>query len=475
MRIVQIAPGPYSTVNGRLVSELASVRLRAIEPGLALERLGHPVRFVAYTRLLREMRSGALADGDIFVFQKAMYDVAGVIDWLHARGRPVVVDVCDDVFALPKHREHYPGMIGAADAVTAATDAMAERIRAATGRDATVIPDCLESVAGTLPSNPAADGVLRLLWFGRAPNLVPLIDRLPALAPGRLGLPVRLQVVCNDTAAFAALRAAAPAGLALTATRWSMDAVEAALAACHLVVLPSDDHPVRTVKSANRLERSLWAARPVVASPAAVHAPYRDVAILDADLAGGIAAALADWPATLRRTAEGQARVAATRSPIALAPHWLAALAAAAAAPLPAAPAGRRLAVLGDGRALAGWINALPAGTLLPDGSRGDDFDLVVDLQRPLPVDEASLDRLLVVGRDAWTPADWQAALAGWIRCLRPGATLIVQWPVATLPERPLAALLARAGLHAARTPAPLGYRGDPAQERAAGQRPARA
>jgi len=472
MRIVQIAPGPYSTVNGRLVSELASVRLRAIEPGLALERLGHPVRFVAYTKLLREMRSGALADGDVFVFQKAMYDVAGVIDWLHARGRPVVVDVCDDVFQLPKHREHYPDMIRAADAVTAATDAMAERIRAATGRDATVIPDCLEGAAGTAASDPAADGVLRLLWFGRAPNLVPLIDRLPALAPARLGLPVRLQVVCNDTAAFAALRAAMPAGLELTVSRWSLEAVETALAACHLVVLPSDDHPVRTVKSANRLERSLWAARPVVASPAAVHAPYRDVAFLDTDLAGGIAAALADWPATLRRTAEGQAQVAATRSPAALAPHWLAAL-AAAAAPRPAAPAGRRLAVLGDGRALAGWINALPGGTLLPGGSRHGDFDLVVDLQRPLPVAEASLDRLLVVGRDAWTPADWQAALAGWIRCLRPGATLIVQWPVAALPERPLAGLLARAGLHAVRTPAPLGYRGDPAQERAAGQRPA--
>lgn len=477
MRVVQIAPGPYFMMNGRLGSELASVRLRAIEPGLALERLGHPMRIVPYTALPAGMRSGALKVGDVFVIQKAMYDVGGVIDWLQARGRPVVVDVCDDVFRLPKHAEHYPDMIRAADAVTAATAAMAARIEAETGRDAVVIPDCLEGAPGTAPPDPAADGVLRLLWFGRAANLAPLIDRLPVLSPARIGRPVRLQVVCNESAALVPLRAAVPPGLELVFTPWSLPAVEVALAGCHLVVLPSDDHPVRAVKSANRLERSLWGGRPVVASPATVLAPYGDVVVLDDDLGRGIAATLADWPATARRTADGQARVGGSRSPEAVARQWLAVLSSVASAPVPApvpAPAGprRRLVVAGDGRCLAGWINALPAGTALPEAADPRDFQLALDPGRPLPVADASLDRLLVVGRSAWGAGHWCDALADWRRCLRPGGRLMVQWSSDALAGAgPLARLLAAAGLRDVRTVPPTSYRGDPPQERAAGEK----
>lgn len=472
MRIVQIAPGPYFKVNGRLAAELASVRLRAIEPGLALERLGHPMRIVPYTKLLPGMRDGTLAAGDVFVVQKAMYDVEGVIEWLHARGRTVALDVCDDVFRLPKHAEHYPDMIRAADIVTTSTDAMAAVVRTETGRDARVIPDSLEGEPGRPPSDPSADGALRLLWFGRAANIVPLIGLLPSLTVRRLGLPVRLQVVCNESPALGPLRDAAPRDLELLVTRWSLQAIEAALADCHLVVLPSDDHPIRSVKSANRLERGLWAARPVVAPSSPVLAPYRDAAILADDLAAAIADALSDWAGTVRRACLGQDRVRETRSPEAVAPLWLAALSGAAEARRSAAVARRRLAVLADGRGLAGWINALPAGTALPAGGRREDFDLVIDPTRPLPVADGSLDRLLIVGRAVWPASRWRAAVGDWLRCLRPGGRLIVQWPRNALAAESLAALVADGGLSDVRVREPIGYAGDPAQVRVAGVRP---
>lgn len=471
MRVVHIAPGPYFQVAGRLASELASVRLRAIEPGLALEQLGHGMRIVPYGALRPAMRSGALKVGDVFVLQKAMHDIEGVIDWLRARRRPVVVDVCDDVFRLPRHAEHYPDMIRAADAVTAATEAMAARVREETGREAAVVPDCLEGARGAAPFDPATDGRLRLLWFGRAANLAPLIDRLPALAPARIGMPVRLHVVCNRSAALERLRPAVPAGLELAFTPWSLPAVEAALADCHVVVLPSDDHPVRAVKSANRLERSLWGGRPVVASPAAVLEPYRDVAVLAGDLAAGLASTLGDWPATLRRTAAGQERVAVARSPAAVAREWLAALSAVTSDPRPEMPPRCRLLLAGDGRPLAGWTSALPAGTVLPAGVAPGDFDLVLDQGASLPVADASLDRLLVVGRASWSGGEWRRALADWLRALRPGGRLMVQWSSGALAAGPLTALLTGAGLRDVRAVPPSVLAGDPPQQRAAGER----
>ena len=92
-----------------------------------------------------------------------------------------------------------------------------------------------------------------------------------------------------------------------------------------LVLLPTDAEPSRQMKSANRLERALWAGRLPIAMSCPVADAYADSAIVADDLGMGIRRALADPAAWQARIAEGQARVAETRTGQVLAPLWEAA------------------------------------------------------------------------------------------------------------------------------------------------------
>ena len=83
---------------------------------------------------------------------------------LASRLRGVVYDVVNDHFHGAQARD-YTGMCAVADVVTCASEVMAEKIRDATGIDATVIDDPYENAEAV----PACDGD-QVLWFGHAAN-----------------------------------------------------------------------------------------------------------------------------------------------------------------------------------------------------------------------------------------------------------------------------------------------------------------
>lgn len=102
------------------------------------------------------------------------FGVTGAPTFFYKDGNPalarslrggVVYDVVNDHFAGPK-ADAYHGMVAAADVVTACSDAMAEVVKAATGREAVVIDDpweCGEEAA-------AVRGEY-VVWFGHGANV----------------------------------------------------------------------------------------------------------------------------------------------------------------------------------------------------------------------------------------------------------------------------------------------------------------
>jgi hypothetical protein len=96
---------------------------------------------------------------------------------------PVVYDVVNAHFRDPDYR----AMCDVATVITCSSSAMVGIIKAATGRDAVVIPDPYENAE----SEPAI-GEGRVLWFGHQANLKslqPYIDVMPDLCTGDLWSP----------------------------------------------------------------------------------------------------------------------------------------------------------------------------------------------------------------------------------------------------------------------------------------------
>lgn len=154
-----------------------------------------------------------LTNAEILVYCKPLaseLDEATEFKW----DSKIVVDFCDDHFDLP----HYKAFAFLADRITCPTEAMAGVIKHATGKSATVIPDCYEFEE--LPSHCNGDG---LLWFGHACNLGSLRE---------LGPVKNLRVVSNYKGCIP----------------WSLETLKSELRRADVVVLPA----TAAYKSPNR-------------------------------------------------------------------------------------------------------------------------------------------------------------------------------------------------------------------------------
>lgn len=427
MIIHHLAPKPFAKYRGKLFSPLASVRLRALEPAPFLARLGHKVKVVPMEDIPDAVRQGTFFDADLYVVQKAFLDLSPVLDELRARGKRIVVDVCDHVFALPQLSGHYPAMLQRADLVTTSSEALADLVREVAGVPAVCVPDCVELPRG-VPALPAVPPKpLRLLWFGRSDNAGPLLAALPALAGFARERPCMLEVVCDATPEMSAALDGAAGPLHRVLTPWSPDAVEAGLAACQFVLLPSSEEPNVVVKSANRLQEALWAGRMPVAHPLRSYLPFADSAIVTASLADGLQWALDHWQELPARIAAGQAAVAETAAPEAVARAWNAALTRVEMRPRGTAPASAAVRLnLGCGdKLLPGYVNVDIA-----ESRAGVRPDVLCDLHHLTPFADASADEILAVHviEHFWR---WEVVdiLREWVRVLKPGGRMVLECP----------------------------------------------
>lgn len=255
---------------------------------------------------------------------------------LKRNGTAVVFDQADNLFA-DQRRDYALRMLELADAVVTCSTILCALIQEHAGRESWLVPDPLEgnrgepafSVRGRnlwarLRSAPAG-APLRLLWFGGQPATFRALLRwrseLARLARRR---PLRLEVVMNPVPELeAGVAQLAGDGIAATLHAWSPAVMFERLAACDLVLLPTDStNPRSFTASSNRLVTALWAGRFPLAGPIPSYLEFADFAWVGDNLVSGIDWALAHQRDVIERLRAGQARLEQSFSTTAVAAAW---------------------------------------------------------------------------------------------------------------------------------------------------------
>jgi len=317
-------------VDGMRTSQLASVRLRNIIPQQQLRRMGIPAKTLHSAKPGAATDSAVIREADVVVVGKVFSEFRPFVAACLARGTVVVIDVCDNVFAIPALAA-MKDIIMPGVHVVAASQALAELVRRRTGIMAEVIGDPYEGRPAPPRFAPDQDR-LRLLWYGAPGNAETLERVLPEIAAAPLGRRVALQVVSYPPSTFTPMLSAfvetrgARGRFTARLSTWSLGTMETALDACDLVIIPSDDSDVRRVKSANRLVRALVGGRFVIAHPLPEYLAMAEYARIDSSVAAGLGWALAhpDW--ATERIRMGQAHVLDHLTPEAAGLAWADAL-----------------------------------------------------------------------------------------------------------------------------------------------------
>lgn len=205
--------------------DLASTRYRVVIPAMYLQSQGHEIT----------------KDAPLLVFSKSNVG-RDVLDLYPKK----VYDICDDNFDCPKRGPEYRGYAKESNAVTVNSDVMRFIVHKQTGRSATVIPDPYEREEWA-PS--WGEG---LLWFGHWTNVKDL--RRSGLKATILTNPDAIPAD-SDTRKYLD---------EVGCVTWSPEAMDAALKAHALVVIPTGRS---MAKSANRLIESVRAGKFVVCEP----------------------------------------------------------------------------------------------------------------------------------------------------------------------------------------------------------------
>lgn len=422
MRIAFVTMAPLKQGPAGPTSDFASARYRVLIPARQLARLGHGVQLVTLPHGAAPPEQLRALACDTLVLSKS-YNAANeeLIRVLRARGVRVVADFCDDHFAHPEIGPHFRNVAEAADQLVAATTAMAEAIRAHTGRQALVITDPVEGPRREPRFEPKLPA-LRIAWFGHSSNIPGIIDRAAQLKALAARMPVRLRLVTEATAETRDFAAAVanfdPARLTVELAAWSQEATWQALEQADVVWIPVAESERNVVKSPNRLVESLWAGRLVVADPIPSYMPFADVTPIGKGLEQGVLAALADPAATVERLREAQRRISREHSGLAVGRLWASAAGDTAERPL-------KLNLGCGDKILDGYVNVD-----VVEARAGKRPDVICDLHDLAPFDDASVDEILSVHvvEHFWR---WEVAdvMREWVRVLKPGGRMIVECP----------------------------------------------
>lgn len=429
MLVFMIIPGPIGRLDGRIFSPLASVRLRCLEVAPYLVQLGHRIRPILDSDVATMVRDGSFRDADAYINFKTTYNFAPWFADLVDLGKPVIADICDNVFTGPDADAHN-ALLNVVTMATTPTNSLGEIIRDR-GVPVSVIPDCLEG-SGSELSVPPLGRELRLLWFGRRKNSAPLLASLAGIEAAFAERPLQLTVVCDEPDLLVNdVRRRAPR-IATDGEEWSPRVVSDALAKCHAVLTPTSDDPEFVTKSPNRLTHALWHNRPVATQDFPGLGALKEFVAVADDMAAALQALIDDWPKTLARTQRGKAHVQSTVSPEVVARHWDLALREATtiaggtrAMPGPKPKPAIRLNLGCGDKILPHYINV----DLAPDRD-GVKPDLVHDVRTLSTFETGSVDEVLSVHLiehlNQW---DVGAALSEWARVLRPGGWLVIECP----------------------------------------------
>ena len=329
MRLAWIVPDADPAV--------ASFRYRCLIPAWALHQAGHDSAI-----FVNEQPDPAAFDALIIVKQagERLHEVARAF---RAHGKPVFLDLCDNIFVPGYAQRRGPdlsaesaaGLARHADAFVTPSRALERVARQHLGEDvgswvvpdAAITPDGYQTISAWLPRSVAGAGHLgpagardlhnggmfgtesdwqvehlpedtaRVIWFGRHGSfhsefgmglLKPVIEELEDAHRER---PIELVVISNNRIRFDALTHGVK--IFTRYETWSNERVFFELSRADLFVMPSAADPFSVCKSANRAVLALANNVPVVATYLESLESLRDVVMLD-DWRAGIDAYLFD-------------------------------------------------------------------------------------------------------------------------------------------------------------------------------------
>lgn len=313
-----------------LTCPIASARLRMGVAALEWKRSGNENVFLD-PAAAGAMRRSDWASAAICVVPK-FYGDAPLGPWREAcvvakgSGCRLVIDISDYPFAKgPPVPEFYSAALRTCDAVVVNSKRMGELMSPHMARHPVLIEDAILGRMGEPALAP--DSRIELLWFGHPVNFPYLTARLADLARLAMRKPCRVTVLTQDEFGIRQwtekLRRTHAPSLDARFIPWSLEAMQPALSACDLVILPSDpSDPRKAGASANRLAEALNAGRLPVASPLPSYLPFSDAAWVGQDLVEGVEWALANPGEVLARIQRGQAMVAERFSAAVVGRRW---------------------------------------------------------------------------------------------------------------------------------------------------------
>ena len=303
---------------------VASFRYRCLVPAWALQQAGHD------SVIFSDQHPDPSSFDALIVVKQAGERLHGVARDFRSRGKPVFLDLCDNIFVPGYAQRREPelsaesagGLVRHADAVVTPTRALERVARRHLGEevaswvvpDAAITPDAYQAISAWLPQSIASpmlssfagrdlhDGetfgvesdwqvdhlpedTARVIWFGRHGSfhsdfgmglLKPVIGELERAHRDR---PIELVVISNNRVRFDALTHGA--NIFTRYEAWSNERVFFELSRADLFVMPSAADPFSLCKSANRAVLALANNVPVVATYLESLEPLRDVMMLD--------------------------------------------------------------------------------------------------------------------------------------------------------------------------------------------------
>ena len=365
MNVTWLAFDDLTETAGGWYSPVASLRFRMLIPLPHLEASGHSITVLRVRPDDRLEEVLARAPGEVVVFSKVMMPgddefrrlsrlVLDLQAGVQRDGRKVIVDICDDLFAVPVYGDFLRALTERADLVVGSSESLADLARSRFSRPACVAEDPFEGAPGEprfapparrprgllgkviqISTRPgASQRPLKLLWFGHGSNLPAVMDFIPELQRlvGRYTPELHLITTVESGAPglCESFNAEHGALCRLRFTPWSRDTMRDGIEECDAVVIPTRlDDPTKLVKSNNRMVQALWAGRLVLAHPVESYRALGAYSWIGTDLVAGIEWALANPREVLRRIAAGQKHVEAHYAPQVIARQWDAALKAA--------------------------------------------------------------------------------------------------------------------------------------------------
>ena len=316
MRLAWIVPDADPAV--------ASFRYRCLIPAWALQQVGHD------SVIFSDQHPDPTSFDALIVVKQAGGRLHDVARDFRSRGKPVFLDLCDNIF-VPGYAQRRGPELSAesagdlarhADAFVTPTRALERVARRHLGEevaswvvpDAAITPDAYQAISAWLPQSVASpvlgpfagrdlhDGqtfgvesdwqvdhlpedTARVIWFGRHGSfhsdfgmglLKPVIEELERAHRDR---PIELVVISNNRVRFDALTHGV--NIFTRYEAWSNERVFFELSRANLFVMPSAADPFSLCKSANRAVLALANGVPVVATYLESLEPLREVMVLD--------------------------------------------------------------------------------------------------------------------------------------------------------------------------------------------------